>query len=135
MGLLTRSVVGANATRRHVKMSWLRVSCSAPLLFCYHADAMTVDSGPVAPHWGRQPVAPVRPPTQSKQVATKGKATSRPVMQPRARKVTRITSPTSEVVAPTTPVVGPSRPEKVTLFADPVMSGNEGIGGGMPGSR
>jgi len=46
--------------------------------------------------------------------------------------VTRIVSPTAEVVAPTTPVMGPSRSEKVTLFVDPIVSGNEGIRGSGP---
>jgi len=83
----------------------VRVSHSASLS-CYYADTTTVDSGPVAPCWIQQTVAPVRPPTQSKRVATKGKAASHPVMQPWARKVTQIASPTPEIVAPTTPVAG-----------------------------
>jgi len=131
-GLPTRSVVSANVTRRPVKMSWSRVSRSAPLLFCQHADAMTVDSEPVVLRRGRQQVAPVRPPTQSKWVTTKGKAASRPVTRPCAHKATRIASPTPEVMAPTTPVAGCSQSEKVALFVDPIVSGDEGIGGSAP---
>ena len=85
-GLADRSVVGANMTRRLVKMLWLRVSHSAFLLCCAHADMTAVDSGPVAPHQVLQTVAPVKPPTQLKQVATKGKAASCPAMQPQAHK-------------------------------------------------
>src|SRR5882724_9078975 len=93
---------------------------------------MTVDSRPISPHRVRQTVAPVRPLTQSKQTSTKGKAASHPVTRPRPRKVTRIVSPTPEVVATTPPVAGPSRPEQVALFVDPIMSGDEGGGGSVP---
>jgi len=47
---------------------------------CLHADMLVVISALVAPRRGRQTVAPVKPPTQVKQVATKGKAASHPVM-------------------------------------------------------
>ena len=88
MALLTRFVVGANVTRRLVKMSWSRVSHSIIVLYHPHADTTVVVSGPVAPHWVCQTVAPVKPLTHAKWVATKGKATSRPMMQPWAHKVT-----------------------------------------------
>src|SRR5882724_2584232 len=119
-------------TRKHVKMSWLRVSRSVFPWSRYHADTTTVDSRPIAPHWVRQTVAPVRPPTQSKWTTTKGKAASHPVTRLQPRKVTRIMSPTPEVMVPTTPVAGPSRLEKVALFMDPVVSGDEGGRGSVP---
>ena len=81
------------------------------LLGCPCTDVMIVDPGPVAPCGACQTVAPVNHLTQSKQVATKGKAASCPMMCPQARKVTRVTSPMPgviEVLALTPPVAGPS---------------------------
>src|SRR5882724_6662427 len=46
------------------------------------ADTVVVDSFPAARRWVRLNVAPVKPPTQLKRVASKGKATSRPTTRP-----------------------------------------------------
>src|SRR5882724_10705482 len=44
------------------------------------ADTVVVDSLPAACHWVRLNVAPVKPPTQLKRAASKGKATSHPTV-------------------------------------------------------
>jgi len=75
-------------------------------------------------------VAPIKPPTQSKRVAAKGKAASHPTTRPWACKVMQIMSPTpevAEVAAPITPVIGPSWANHPSLFEEPVMSWDEGI--------
>jgi len=73
---------------------------------------VVVDSVPAARRQVRLNLAPIKPPTQLKRAASKGKAVSHPMMQPRARKVTRLTSPTPEVaeveVLPS-PIAGPSQ--------------------------
>src|SRR5882724_10398101 len=98
----------------------------------YHADMMAVDSVLVAPRRVHPTVAPVKTLTQSKRVATRGKASPCPMTRPWAHKVTRIASPMPEAVALTTPVMGPSRPDHPTLFVDPIVLGDEGIGGSAP---
>ena len=101
------------------------------------ADTVVVDSLPAAHHWVRLNVAPVKPPTQPKRAASKGKATSRPTTRPRPRKVTRVASPTPEVadveVLPP-PIAGPSRVGRSPLFVDSVGSGDDHIEKGAPTS-
>ena len=80
------------------------VLCLPPVRL--HADTLVVISAPVAPCQGRQTVAPVKPLTQAKWVATKGKATSHPATRPQACKVTQVASPTPEAMALITPVAG-----------------------------
>ena len=87
---------------------------------------MVVDSVPTA-HRGVQTVAPVKPPTQSRKVASKGKAVPCPTMQPHVCKVTQIVAPMPEVAdvaAPHPPVAGPSRASCGPLFEDAVRSGD-----------
>ena len=84
---------------------------------------MVVDLVPAARHHFCLTVAPVKPPTQSKKVASKGKAIHRPTTQPHVHKVTRITSPTPEVArveVPSPPIAGPSWAIHVPLFEEPV---------------
>jgi len=103
-------------------------------LGCPYADTMVVDHGSVALHQVHQTVVPVKPLTQSKQVTTKGKAVSCPATQLWACKVTQVTSPTPEVagvMAPTSPVSGLTQQDLPTLFKDPVLSGDAGIGGSV----
>jgi len=79
-------------------------------------------------------VVPFKPPTQSKQVTNKGKAAPCPVTQLQVWKVTQVASPTPEVigtVAPYSPVAGPSQQDCPDLLEDPIMLGDEGVGGGM----
>jgi len=77
-----------------------------------------------------QTVVLIKPPTQSKMVSARGKATSGPMTQPQAHNVTWIVSPTpeiSEVKAPLPPITGPSQANQPSLFEDPVVLGDEGI--------
>ena len=104
-----------------------------PHVFLGHpfTDLTVIEPGPVAPCRARQMVAPVDPPTQSKWVATKGKAASRPMMCPRPCKVTQIASPTLEVVEVlglTPPVAGLSQEGPHALFEGSIISGEEGVG-------
>ena len=93
-------------------------------------DVIVVYPGLVAPCQAHQTVAPVNHPTQSKQVATKGKAASRPMTCPQACKVTRVTSPMPEVIevlALTPPVAGLSQMGPPALFEGPIVLGEEGV--------
>ena len=96
---------------------------------------VVVDSVPAACRQVRLNVAPVKPLTQPKRAASKGKAVSHPTMRPHAHKVTRLTSPTPEVtgveVLPS-PIAGPSRVGHSPLFVDSVRSGDDHIGKGAP---
>src|SRR5882724_6166114 len=101
------------------------------------ADMVVVDSLPAARHWVRLNIAPVKPLTQPKRAASKGKVTSRPTTRPCLRKVTRVTSPTPEVadvevLLPT--IAGPSRAGHSPLFVDSVGSGDDHIEKGAPAS-
>src|SRR5882724_4679447 len=96
-----------------------------------------VDSVPAARRRVRLNVAPVKPLTQPKRAASKGKATSRSTTRPRARKVTRVASPTPEVAkveVPPPPIAGPSRAARPPLFVDSVGSGDDHIERGAPAS-
>src|SRR5882724_3180617 len=103
---------------------------STGLLNCPLVDAMVVDPRPVAPCRARQTVAPVDPPIQPQHVATKGKAASHPTTRPQPRKVTRVASPTPDIVkglVPTPSVAGPSRVGPPVLFEGPVISSEDGV--------
>src|SRR5882724_3907396 len=103
---------------------------STGLLNCPLVDTMVVDSRPVAPRRARQTVAPVDPPIQPQRVANKGKAVSRPTTRPRPRKVTRVASPTPdivEVLVPMPSVAGPSRVGPPVLFEGLVVSSEDGV--------
>jgi len=103
-------------------------------LGCPCTDSTVVEPGPVAPCRAFQMVAPVYLPTQSKQVATKGKAASHPMTHPQPRKVTRVTSPMPEgvkVLGPTPPVAGLSREGPPARFEGSIVSGEEGVGQDM----
>ena len=96
---------------------------------------VVVESVPAAHRRVRLNVAPVKPLTQPKRAASKGKAVSRPTMQLHMCKVTRLMSPTPEVtkveVLPS-PITGPSRVGHPSLFVDSVRSGDDHIGKGAP---
>jgi len=67
----------------------------------------------------------------------KGKAVPHPTTRPRARKVTRVASPTPEVAiveAPPPPVAGPSQVGRAPLFEGAVGSSDERVGKGAPAS-
>src|SRR5882724_5111495 len=103
---------------------------STGLLNCPLVDAMVVDPRPVSPRRARQTVAPVNPPIQPKRVATKGKAASHSTTRPRPRKVTRVASPTPDIVeglVPTPSVAGPSRVGPPVLFEGPVVSSEDRV--------
>jgi len=96
---------------------------------------VVVESIPAARHWVRLNVAPVKPPTQLKRAASKGKVVSRPTTRPHVRNVTCLMSPTPEVakgeVLPS-PIAGPSRVGRPPLFVDLVGSGDDYTGKGAP---
>jgi len=96
-----------------------------------------VDSVPAA-HHGVRTVAPVKLPTQSRKVVSKGKAVSHPTTRLRARKVTQIATPMLEVAdvaaPPLPPVAGPSRASRAPLFEVADGSGNEQVEKGAPAS-
>ena len=98
---------------------------------------VVVDLVPAARHWVRLNVAPVKPPTQPKRAASKGKAVSRPMTQLCTCKVTWLVSPTPEVaeveVLPP-PIAGPSRMGHSPLFVDLVGLGDDHIGKAAPAS-
>src|SRR5882724_365019 len=97
---------------------------------------VVVDPVPVARR-GVRTVAPVKRPTQSRKVAPKGKAVPRPTTRPRARKFTRIATPTPEVTdvaAPLPPIAGPSRASHAPLFEEAAGLGDEQVGRGAPTS-
>jgi len=95
---------------------------------------VVVESVPAA-RQVRLNVAPVKPPTQPKRAASKGKVVSHPMTRLCAYKVTRLASPTPEVtegeVLPS-PIAGPSRAGRPPLFVDSVRSGDDHIGKGAP---
>ena len=89
---------------------------------------MIVDSVPEARHRVRLNVALVKPLTQPKRAASKGKAISRPTMQPCLHKVTQVASPTPEVAeVEVLPPPGPSQAGNSPLFVDLVRSGDDHI--------
>src|SRR5882724_4928425 len=94
------------------------------------ADMVVVDSLPAARHRFHLNIAPVKPPTQPKRAASKGKVTSRPMTRLRPHKVPWVASPTPEVadikVLPP-PIAGPSRVGRSPLFVDSVRSGDDHI--------
>src|SRR5882724_3421083 len=95
-----------------------------------------VDSVPAA-HHGVRTVAPVKPPTQSRKVASKGKAVSRPMTRLHVRKVTRIATPmleVTDVATPLPPVAGPSRASRAPLFEVADGSGDKQVEKGAPTS-
>src|SRR5882724_7779104 len=96
---------------------------------------VVVESVPAARCRVHLNVAPVKPPTQLKRAMSKGKVVSHPTTRPRARKVTRLVSPTPEVaegeVLPS-PIAGPSRAGHPPLFVDSVRSGDDHTGKGAP---
>ena len=97
---------------------------------CLITETMAVDSMPVSHCGVCLTVATIKPPTQSKRVAAKRKATSHPMTWPQACKVTWVLSPTleiTEVVVPIPPVSGPSQANQPPLFEEPIASGSEGI--------
>src|SRR5882724_4554066 len=88
-----------------------------------------IDSVPAACR-GVRTVAPVKPPTQSRKVASKGKAVSHPTTRPHAHKVTRIVTPMPEVTdvaAPLPPVTGPSRASCAPIFEVADGSGDKQV--------
>ena len=96
---------------------------------------MVVNPVPAAHHRVCLTVAPVKPLTQSKWVAAKGKAASHPTTQPQAPKVMCIVSPTpevAEVVVLIPPVTGSSWANHPSLFEGPVVLGDEEIGKEAP---
>ena len=92
---------------------------------------------PAAHRQVRLNVAPVKPPTQPKRAASKGKAVSHPTMRLHMHKVTWLTSPTPEVteveVLPS-PIAGPSWVGCPPLFVDLVRLGDDHTGKGAPAS-
>src|SRR5882672_2738202 len=106
---------------------------------------MTVDNQvPVPPRRMRLVVAPAKSTDSKKPTATKGKSTAPLVTRPRARKVTRVTSPSPEAVveeltrvqSPTPeavnealPAAGPSGSTRPSLFEAAALSGDEEVTG------
>src|SRR5882724_10269460 len=93
----TGSADDANATRRPVKTSWSRVSHSSGFLDKFRVDPIIVYLVPVAHRQVHLNVAPVKPATQPKMVASKGKAVYCPTTRSCVHKVTRIATPMLEV--------------------------------------
>src|SRR5882724_3106495 len=98
---------------------------------------VVVESVPAARRRVRLNVAPVKPPTQPKRAASKGKVVSHPTTRPCTRKFTCLLSPTPEVsegeVLPS-PIAVPSRAGRPPLFVDSVGSGDDHTGKGAPTS-
>src|SRR5882724_13499008 len=96
---------------------------------------VVVYSVPSARRRVRLNVAPVKPPTQLKRAASKGKVVSRPTTRPHMHKVTQLASPTPEVaeveVLPS-PIAGPSQVGHPPLFVDSVRSGDDHTRKGAP---
>ena len=78
-------------------------------------------------------VSRIKPATQAKKLAAKGKAVSQHTTQPRAHKVTCITSlsPGVPVIpAPSNP--GPSQKAPLPLFGEPALLRDRDVGGEAP---
>ena len=122
--------------KRPVKTLWLRVSLFFDFLTVFRIDPMVVDSMPSACRvfWT---MAPVKPPTQPRKVAPKGKAVPHPTMRPCVHKVTQIVTLMPEVAkaeAPPPPIAVPSQASHSPLFEEAFGLGDEQVGKGAPTS-
>ena len=98
---------------------------------------MVVDPVPAAHCHIRLTVAPVKPPTQLKKIASKMKAVPHPTTRLCVRKVTQITSPMPKVAgveAPSPPIAGLSWESCDPLFEEPVGLGHDHVRMGAPTS-
>jgi len=99
-----------------------RVSLALIFLTILCVDMKVVDPVPAGCRCVRLTMAPAKPLTQLKRVASKGKAVTRPTTQPRTCKVTRIASPMPEVIevgVPPPPIAGPSQVSRAPLLEEP----------------
>ena len=98
---------------------------------------MVLDLVPAAHHHIRLTVAPVKPPTQTKRVTSKGKAVPCPTTRLHVCKVTWIMRPMPEVAkveALSPPIAGPSQAGHAPLFEEPVGLGDDNVGKEAPAS-
>ena len=124
------SVADVNVTKKPVRMSSLRVSLVLFFLTIPCVDMKVVDLVPAGHRRIHLTMAPAKPPTQSKRVASKGKAVTRPTTQPHVHKVTQIASPMPEVIevgVPPPPIAGPSQASHTPLFKDPIRLGDDDV--------
>src|SRR5882724_3927565 len=95
---------------------------------------MVVDAVLAAHHWVHLTVAPVKPPTQSRKVASKGKAVPCLTMRLCVFKVTQIVTPMPEVAkvgVPPPPIAGPSQMSHASLFEEAFGSGDKDVSKGL----